>query len=145
MEAVNGQIVDIAIQVVQEHLMSTVYDAYEPKGDYAYDRTFELLNSVTVGNAKMGTKYIYFDIFMDSEKIKPYASDDHSWNQHSSVDPMDVSEYIPMWVEEGTEGSLWDREGAHYMEQSWMELDNGKLALEFANALRMKGWKVVRV
>lgn len=144
-EAVQNEVADIAIKTVQDHLESTVYQAYKPQGEYGYDRTFELLNSVTVGNLKVGTKYVYFDIFMDTEKIGSYVKDNnYEWNQHASVDPMDVSEYIPLWVEEGTSGSLWDREGAHYMEQSWIELDSGKLAQEFADRLRQKGWRVIR-
>ncbi|MCY8228696.1 hypothetical protein MOC30_13995 [Bacillus spizizenii] len=144
-ESIQNDVADVAIKTVQEHLNQSVYQAYIPKGEYAYDRTFELLNSVTVGNVKMGNKFVYFDIFMDTEKIGSYVKEGNAeWNQHASVEGMDVSEYIPLWTEEGTDGSLWDREGAHYMEQSWIELDSGKLAHEFANRLRQKGWNVVR-
>lgn len=145
LELIQNGVADIAIKTVQDHLRRTVYDAYTPQGEFGYDRTFELLESVSVGNLRVGNKYIYFDIFMDTEKIGSYVKESsREWNQHASVDPMDVSEYIPLWVEEGTSGSLWDREGAHYMEQSWLELDSGKLAQEFANRLRQKGWNVIR-
>lgn len=144
-ESIDNKITDIAMEVVQQHLMRTVYDAYTPQGQYAYDRTFELLNSVTVGNVTVGYKFIHFEIYMDSEKIGSYVKESNAeWNQHASVDPMDVSEYIPLWVEEGTEGSLHDREGAHYMEASYLDL-KGDLAREFADRLRLQGWKVTHV
>lgn len=144
-ESIQNEVTNVAIETVQDNLRKSVYDVYAPQGEYAYDRTFELLNSVTVGNVKIGNKNVYFDIFMDTEKIGSYVKESNAeWNQHASVDPMDVSEYIPLWIEEGTSGSLWDREGAHYMEQSWVELSGGKLAHEFANRLRQKGWHVIR-
>lgn len=145
-ESVQNEIAQIAIDTVQKYLLKDVY-SYNPKGDFAYDRTMDLLNSVTVGEAKLGYKFARFEIYMDTDKINPYVTGSGEWNQHASHPDnksMDVSEYIPLWVEEGTSGSLWDREGAHYMEQSWIELDSGKLAQEFANRLRQKGWHVIR-
>ena len=139
--AIQTKVTDLCIRVVQDNLNKTVYESYTPSGDKAYDRTFELLDSVTVGDATIGYKYITFEVFMDTEKIKPYVTGDGRWNQHASVDPIDVSDYIPMWVEYGTSNSLWDREGAYYMENSNFELD-GKLYLTLANELRKSGWKV---
>jgi hypothetical protein len=143
-EAIDNKIADICIKVVQKYLQERVYDAYTPQGDFAYDRTMELFNSVTVGNLQVGVKYIKFEIYMDTEKIKPYVYDDNSWNAHASVDPYDTSENIPLWVEEGTSGSLWDREGAHYMEQSYFELDDS-MVRDLADRLRLEGWKVISV
>lgn len=146
LESIQNEVANVAINTVQDQLNERVYDAYTPQGEYAYDRTFELLNSVTVGNLKIGNKFVYFDIFMDTEKIGSYVKEnDAEWNQHASVDPADVSEYIPLWIEEGTNGSLWDREGTHFMRESWWELNGGKLAQEFANRLRQKGWNVTSV
>lgn len=134
------------MDVVKDHVQRLVYDAYIPQGENHYDHTFELLNSVTVGEIKVGYKYMTFEIYMDTEKIGSYVTKSKKeWNQHASVDPVDVSEYIPLWIEEGTEGSLHDKEGVHYMEQSTIELDGGKLAQAFADRLRQKGWNVVRV
>lgn len=138
-------------KVVEKQVWERVYNGgdYIGDGEDPYQHTMLLLNSVTVGNIKMGTKYLTFDIFMDSDKIESFVrkgvNDSNEWNAHASVDPVDVSEYIPLWIEEGTEGSLHDKEGAHYMENSAMQLGDGKLAQEFANELRKQGWNVVRV
>jgi hypothetical protein len=149
LEAIENKIIDICMKVAQKHIEERVYEAYTPQGDFAYDRTFELLNSVTVGNLNVGTKYVTFEIYMDTEKINPYVRNSfdgyHGWNAHADVYGIDVSEYIPLWIEEGTNGSLFDREGAHYMEQTHFELDSGKLARELANALRQQGWCVIEV
>lgn len=141
MDSVRNRIAQICMNVVRDSLMDRVYFNYVPQGETAYDRTYELLDSVTVSEPVIGSKYMYFEIYMDTSKINPYVTEDDEWNQHASVDPMDVSEMIPLWIEEGTDGGLWDREGAHYMEHSAMRLD-GTLHQAFARELRNQGWKV---
>jgi len=149
--SLENKIADICQKVVEKQIWDRVYNGgnYIGDGEDPYQHTMLLLNSVTVGDIKIGYKYMTFDIFMDSEKIDSFVRkgvhDSNEWNAHASVDSEDVSEYIPLWIEEGTEGSLHDKEGAHYMENSAMELGNGKLAQLFANALRQEGWNVVRV
>lgn len=144
LEAIEHRILEICVNTVRDYLMENVYWKYNPQGEYAYDRTFELLDAVTVGNFNVGTKFATFEVFMDSSKITANVTEDGKWNQHASFDPADVSEYIPLWIEEGTEGSLWDRDGAHYMYDSWVDLSGGRLAQELENALRSEGWEIVR-
>lgn len=148
-DSVESRLVEICYKVVEKNILDRVYRAYIPKGEYAYDRTYELMDSLTIDNISVENKCVTFEIFMDASKIKPYETGDGEWNQHQSMPTdstpsYDVSEYIPQWIEEGTSGSLWDREGAHYMEQSWIELDIGtnNLAKELENALRAEGWDV---
>lgn len=146
LSSIDHQIREVCTRVVQKHIQERVYDTYTPDASnpLSYDRTFELYNSVSVGNVNIGTKYVTFEIFMDTEQIGAYVTEGEQWNQHASVRDEDVSEMIPYWIENGTEGSLWDRAPADYMEQSHVEL-MGNLAQEFANALRVKGWKITRV
>jgi len=145
MEAIQNKIAEICMRVVRDKLLETVYHKYIPQGDLAYDRTYELMDSVTVGNFQMGYKYATFEIFMDTNKINPYSTGEGEWNQHADMGyEQDVSEYIPLWVEEGTEGSLWDREGAHYMEKSHYELE-GSLHQALARELRGEGWDVTLI
>lgn len=148
LDSIQLQITKLCIEVVQDYIRKNVYEQYSPDPD-SYDRTMELLNSVTVGNIKAGIKYITFDIFMDTEKINPRirnGSHGYSgWNAHADVYDIDVSEYIPLWIEEGTEGSLWDREPAFYMYDSWVDLSGGDLAQAFADALRRKGWHIISI
>ncbi|WP_321132700.1 hypothetical protein [Virgibacillus sp. M23] len=83
---------------------------------------------------------------MDTDKINAYRTGDGEWNQHGDIQYIqDVSEYIPLWVEEGTSGSLWDRDGSHYMEASHYELSGGQLARALSDALRSKGWSVTQI
>jgi hypothetical protein len=149
MTAIEGKVTAICMDVVQEYVRKNVYEAYIPQGDEAYDRTFDLLNSVTIGNLSIGYKYASFEIYMDTGKINPQIRNGTQgyggWNAHADVHSIDVSEYIPLWAEEGTSGSLHDREGAHYMEDAYFDLSGGELAVALANSLRSQGWNVVSV
>lgn len=136
-----NRISEICIRVVKDNLLKKVYWNYVPQGDYSYDRTYELMDSVTVGNFNIGYKYATFDVFMDTSKINPYQTEGSSWNQHADVDGDDMSEYIPMWIEEGTTGGLWKRDGAHYMQESFIQLVN-ELPNALEKALRSEGWNV---
>lgn len=139
--AVYARVSQICMDIVRNNIMDRVYNAYVPSGMNAYDRTYELLECVTIGDPIVGNRYLTFEIFMDSSKIDPYATANGEWNQHQSVENIDESDMIPLWIEKGTEGSLWDREGAHYMEQSAMQIDS-TLHKVLARELRGQGWKV---
>jgi hypothetical protein len=147
-QSIENEVAKMCEKVVNDSINKNVYQAYTPQGDHAYNRTFELLNAVTVGNIVVGIKYVTFEIYMDSEKINPRirnGDDSSQWNAHASVEQMDVSEYIPLWIEEGTSGSLWDREGAYYMESAYMDLSGGALAESLYVAMRRRGWEVTRI
>lgn len=139
MDAIKSDVERVAIKTVRDFINKNVYSAYAPND---YSRTHELLNSVTLGNIKIGTKYATFDIFMDTSKINPYEQD--SWNAHANASyTQDTSEYIPMWIEQGTSGSLWDRDGDYYMEDSLREFEGrNALASALAKGLRRQGWDV---
>lgn len=144
--AIHSRLYSICMEVVQKQIYERVYRAYTPSdGEYGYERTFELLNSVDISDVTMGTKHARFEVYMNTDKINPYGG--KSWNQHMSTDGhnMDASDYIPLWVEEGTNNSLWDRNGAHYMQQSHFELGGGKLSRELERALRSEGWDVKKI
>ncbi|MED3976192.1 hypothetical protein P4639_22600 [Priestia megaterium] len=147
--AVETRIREVATRVVKQYIQKNVYEAYIPQGESAYDRTFELLNSVTVGNLVVGSKHVSFEIYMDTNVMTPQIRNGvfgyGGWNAHADVNSIDVSEYIPQWIEEGTEGSLHDREGAHYMEDAYYDLGYGDLAHALADSLRSQGWKVISV
>lgn len=142
-EGIEKDVRSIAFRTIRRYVHQNVYQKYAPSGD-GYERTYELVDSITLGNIKVGYKYITFEVFMDTSKINPYEQ--KSWNAHANVDyTQDTSDYVPLWIEEGTEGSLWDRDGAHYMEDSVRELDNrGELAFALYFALRQQGWEVRR-
>lgn len=140
---IQGRVTDVCIKLARKNIQEKVYDAYIPSGENSYDRTYELLDAVTISNIQVGYKYVTFEIIMDSGKLNSNVKGDNQWNQHASVYPMDVTEYIPLWIEEGTTGSLWDREGAHYMEATYFELSGGLMARELGDALRAQGWNVI--
>lgn len=141
----HDRLFEICEQVVQDNIQKKVYDAYTPQGDYPYDRTYELLNSVDISPLKVGYKYAEFEVFMNTDLINAYTTPPKEWNQHADVYGLDMTQYIPKWIEEGTTGGLFPRSGAYYMSDSFVELTDGRLGKELGNHLRKEGWNVVSI
>lgn len=143
-DGIEHEVRTMALRTIRGYINRNVYQKYTPVSD-GYERTYELLDSVTIGNIKVGYKYVTFEIFMDTSKISPYEQ--NTWNAHANMGyTQDTSDYIPLWIEEGTEGSLWDRKGANYMLHSYRELgEAGGVAQDLYRALKRRGWQVTLV
>lgn len=144
LEAFEHKVTQVVINTIRDNILKRVYFAYTPQGDFAYERTYELLDAISITGFTAGTKHITLEISMDASKISSYVTAGYSWNQHADIWGNDVSEYIPLWIEEGTEGSLWDRSGSYYMANSYNELTReSRVTKVLAEALRREGWNVV--
>lgn len=153
-ESIENELFEICTKIVEKHLMKDVYDnpnaGYIPRAEegspFKYERTWELFNSLTISDVKMGSKYATFEIYMNGDAIESHKTGEGEWNQHADIDyEEDVSEYIPMWIEDGTNGSLWDFRPTQYMFNSWKELrDDGILRDALEQALRSRGWKITK-
>lgn len=87
-------------QMVRDYLMETLYSTSPSE----YERTYELVNSVTHTNVEQVGDVFYVKIYYDTDKIKPHILE-HKWNQHATFWGVDMSEYLPLWIEKGTEGN----------------------------------------
>lgn len=131
-------------KVIENNIYKRVYQSYTPT---SYVRTGDLLGSVRITGESIGNTIYTFEVFMDSSLIDSNITSSGEWNQHASMPQggqvYDTSDYIPMWIEYGTEGSLWDRQGAYYMEHSHFDLDGGKLSQQLRRELSASGFKVI--
>lgn len=102
-----GKIAEIKLHNM---VMDRLYNSYNP---IQYDRNHNFLDSITLVPI-LNKNGITVMLHYDTDKIHASMVKDN-WNRHMDVNGNDVSEYIPMWLEFGTEGSLWDREGIYSM------------------------------
>lgn len=117
-----NEIVEVAKRVIEKYIYENVYQ-YQPK---EYTRTYELWDSLTVSDVFTDDRgRTSIKIYFDTNKIKPHMVTDN-WNQHADIYDNDTSKYIPLWVEEGAEGSLWDRQPANIFGNSVKELERTK-------------------
>lgn len=133
-------ILDKIVEVLRDFTKVNVYQKYSPK---EYDRTFELINSISKRNFKKIGKNMYVaEVFFDDKKIRARESDGF-WNFHMSVDNIDISASLPFWIEFGTNGSLWDRDGAFMVKETERFLQKtNKLNSLLRQELIKKGFKV---
>jgi hypothetical protein len=112
-----------------------------------YERSFQLIESITCRKAiKTGNKY-EVEIFFDTNKIIPmYGTDDKPWTRHMSVvDYTDVSEAIPLWIEEGNNNSsIYSYDGVHPVQTTKQDLkDDNYIKERLKELLEMQGYKVI--
>lgn len=140
---------DVALLVekeMKEYIMKKLYQSYNPK---EYHRSYDYINSLTVGKVvQVGTSF-NVEVYFDPKKIKQEEVHDSAWNRHMSVDGntewngTPINELIPYFIEYGTNGSLWDREGINVTTETIRELEDTKKHLEvIKNVLKQRGINV---
>lgn len=142
------EVAKVVEEEIKDYIMKNLYNDYDPQ---AYTRTYDYINSLTVKKAvKEGNGYVV-ELFFDPDKITPRPPDDVGrWSSHSSITSYngggtgdDVSDMIPIWMEYGTNGSLWDRDGIYTMENTKEIMEQTKYHLyEIKKILESKGFKI---
>ena len=121
-------------------LKKRLYDAYDQS---MYDRTYELLNSISHSEViKENNNSYYVEIYYDTDEIRSYPRKEdglfsYKWGQHTSFDGEDTSEWIPLWIEEGTDNQYYSHKGTHSIEDTkeWLSKEYNRL---FRIALKQK-------
>lgn len=142
------EVAKVVEEEIKNYVMKNLYNAYEPTH---YTRTYDYINSLTVRKARKEGNGYTVEIFFDTDKIYPRAPDEKGrWSRHSSITsynkgrtPDDVSDMIPVWIEYGTNGSLWDRDGIYTMENTKKIMEQTKYHLhEIKKILEKRGFKI---
>lgn len=132
----------MAENMLKKLLKERLYDAYDPK---MYDRTFELLNSISHSEIiKLNNGTYFIEIYYDTDKIRSYPRERGdfgqyvAWGRHTSFKDEDVSEWIPLWIEEGTKNKYYSHKGTHSVEDTkkWITKEYNRL---FRIALKKYG------
>jgi hypothetical protein len=111
-----------------------------------YERSWQLIDSITCTQVvKKGNTY-NVTIFFDTDKIIPmYGTDDNPWTRHMSiVDYSDVSEAIPLWMEEGNNNSsIYSYEGTYPVRETkeWIK-DDDYIRERLKELLEKQGYEV---
>ena len=75
-EVAKKELSKVVFTEIKKFVKQNVYTAYHPS---QYDRTYQLLNSVTIGELESSGKSIICSVYFDPNKIKP-VSTDNFWN-----------------------------------------------------------------
>jgi hypothetical protein len=98
LEAIKKDAAEVIKDILYRYTDELLYDEQDPK---YYNRTYDLINSITVGEViKSGTDEHTVSIFFDDSKIIPRIDDTSKWNQHMSSDgtETDESSNIAFWM-----------------------------------------------
>jgi len=97
-------------KIMKEYIMEHLYNAYTPED---YTRTYDYINSLRIKKVNKTNSGYQVEIYFDTDAIYPRDADgDNRWSSHQNItNDVDVSKYIPLWIEKDTVDSLWDRDG----------------------------------
>lgn len=134
-------------KMMKDYIIKALYNAYQPKD---YLRSMNYINSLTVKKVtKNGVGELEVEISFDSNKIYSREMEGEYWNQHMSVNGDDtwggrpISEWIPIFMEHGVSGSLWDRDGIEVVDTILKELNsNSTYKKMMMKELKRKGFNV---
>ena len=134
-------------KMMKDYIIKALYNAYQPKD---YLRSMNYINSLTIRKvSKNSAGELETEIFFDPDKIFSREMEGEYWNQHMSVNGdtswggRQISEWIPIFIERGVSGSLWDRDGIEVVDTILKELNsNSRYKTMMMNQLRRKGFKV---
>ncbi len=135
--------------VLRQHLMVDWYSAFTPT---RYERTYQLIDSLSVKKAVKVGKGYQVEIFFDPDKITPIPASQPGYfpahmnitNGASSYNGMSYGELLPYWVEEGQHSSIRPYEGVHMVQNTkdWVCEDH-YLKNRMIELLEMKGFQCI--
>lgn len=126
------------LEKLKYNVENRLYDAWTPE---MYSRTGELLKSISKTKVTKVYGYYVVKIFYDTDKIHPYITDDNKWNKHADIYGENISEYIPLWIEYGTENSFYNHDGINAIHDTfeWISKEYNRM---FKETLKYKGIKI---
>lgn len=123
---------------IQKYLLSTVY----ANNQTTYERTFEVLRALTVGNVVINGDEISVKIYIDADKIIPRSGKEGIWGIHQSFDGSPYNEQLPFTLEYGNQkyNPYYNTPAFEYMKLSKEELEQTKgYMLKLKRYLKTKG------
>lgn len=129
--------------VLKNELKKRWYNNFEPQ---QYERTFQLLNSISLSPLKVTSNIYEVKVYYDTSKIVPMdGTAENPWSRHQSiVTGAPSNEMLPEWIENGQHSSIFSFIGVHPVEGTyeWLKDDNYILN-RFKELLRDRGFKVI--
>lgn len=139
-EIAQDQLAEKILLTLRDFVESTVY-ANEPN---QYERTYQLLNSLTIGKAKAIGTIITCSVYFDADKITQSIATNR-WNQHMSIYGYErrggepINELIPYFLNDGTDSPIYSHESHDFVEKTIESLNNGSLRQELIKFLKQRG------
>lgn len=113
-KAIEEELISTA-KMVKKDVQDFIRDAIYYNDAHEYIRSGEFLGSVSVRVIDKNTVQIYYNTDLINPRPDPTGTG--KWNQHMDRYKLeDMSENIPKWIELGTKGGLYPREGIHAMD-----------------------------
>lgn len=110
-----------------------------------YERSFELLECISMETVPSGKNQYGVRIFYDTDKMNTYPSADGMWSKHESIiDGSDFREYLPEVIEYGNPSKLYGWSAFNIVGDLTERIKDDQWVLKmFVKAFESKGFKCV--
>jgi hypothetical protein len=123
-------------EIIKKYIMDRQY-GWNPK---YYFRTYDYINSLTISKIVESGNGYEVELFFDTNKIIPRTVKGN-WNQHEDFWGNPTSEFIPLWLEEGSPNNpYFQHPGNHAVRDALNEFKNGKAIRELQMFLKKRGF-----
>lgn len=132
-------------QVLIDSTKRMWYSEHSPE---QYQRTYDILNSISLDAVKTGKGGYTATVYFDEDKIRMQAAD--GWNQHMSVDGSTsyggrpIASWVVEWVSFGQNSSIFSYEGGGHI-QATQEFAKADAVYLIEESLRKAGFETVVV
>lgn len=116
---------------LRKYIQKEWYDSYKPE---YYERTYQFINSITRTKVVNNRGRMSIAVYFDNDKIRASRSNKGLWNQHMSINGIDVSDAIVSWIEYGNNpnnkpAAIYSYEGIGMIQHmvDWLEKEYTKL------------------
>jgi hypothetical protein len=126
-KALQDDVARMVYNIIRKYMLDTIYS----NTPTMYQRTFETLRALTVGKVYNDGNGICVEIYIDSDKIIPYKSEE-GWNSHMSFDDTPYNKELPWLLEKGVQSGKppYITPSFQYMHQSKTEIEDQNLHLK---------------
>jgi hypothetical protein len=125
-------------KLITDFILENWYNEHTPQ---EYLRTYQMVNSLRVGQVKQIGDNYSVELYFDTSEIQANEVTDSMWNQHMSLSKTDVSEWIPYDIEYGQNSPIYSYKGIHMMEN--MSKENLKIMQSMLLYLNSKGFDCI--
>ncbi len=137
------------IQAILVACIQLLWYSEDPK---QYERTFQVLESITVENYVLNKNTYVARVFFDEKKIAPasniYERGPYQFNTHMSLDGetnyggQSIGWWVVNWMEEGQNSKSWAYQGKHFVETA-KEMSREDMATYIENELKKNNIKCI--
>lgn len=138
-----GEVITICEEALRKHVMNSVYNGNSPT---MYERTFDVLNAVEVGDINVGGSSASFKVWVNPGKLghvspAPGAPYESPWGKHAGFRNQSFTDGLIEILDKGGGSEWYSHSGGNFYQKTYDQLNQEVISV-LASGLAARGWDV---